>query len=345
LAWARIACSGSLWLSAEGLAVNRGYAANGPCHRQEADGVHLIPSLDCCPHATGDLALSGTGSVHPADLPGAGLAERVGHLYECRGLSTYRIAAIVGIDRQRVGRLLHRAGVAVKPRGVGRPRPPGDALVALAAIMEDLYVRRRLASAQVAALTGVPERTVRGRLTAGGVVLRTRGRCNREDRLTVAAEELTGLYVELGLSAAETGRLLGVSGQVVLRAAHDQGVPVRVGGPASRRGPAEIELVDALYADLTLRRALDRHGVRRVPAGAPISLRFPVPQRLGPELAAELYSCCGLGLRHIELLTGQPAETVRALLRSRGIALRPAGGRSPFLRRWRAATRNDGLQG
>jgi hypothetical protein len=71
------------------------------------------------------------------------------------------------------------------------------------------------------------------------------------------------------------------------------------------------------------------------PAGGPIWQRFPVPLPVGHELAEELYVVCGLSLRHIELLSGQPAETIRALLHARRIKLRPAGGRSPFMRRWR----------
>ena len=97
------------------------------------------------------------------------------------------------------------------------------------------------------------------------------------------AEELARLYVRSGLPAAEAGRLLGVSGRIVLRAAHDHGLPVRVAGPAPRRGPTEIELVDALYADPLMRRALDRQSVPLVPAGGLISLRFPVPVRLRPD--------------------------------------------------------------
>ena len=149
-------------------------------------------------------------------------------------------------------------------------------------------------------------------------------------------EELARLYVRSGLPAAEAGRLLGVSGRIVLRAAHDHGLPVRVGGPAPRRGPTEIELVDALHADPVMRRALDRQSVPRVPAGGLISLRFPVPVRLRPELAAELYCGWGLALRHIELQSGQPEDTVRDLLHAQGVRLRPGGGTSPFLRRWRA---------
>ena len=43
--------------------------------------------------------------------------ERLAHLYRCRGLSTYRIAELTGLGRQRVTRALHRAGEALRPRG------------------------------------------------------------------------------------------------------------------------------------------------------------------------------------------------------------------------------------
>jgi len=291
------------------------------------------PAAD--PAAQPDAGLADPPGTDPGDPPVDDLARQVRHLYLCDGLSTYRIAAITGLSRRRVGRVLSQAGVTVKPRGAGRLRRPSAERAALAKTMEDLYVRQGLTSAEVGALTGVPERTVRDRLRARGAAMRTRGRHNREDRLTVPASDLVALYLRAGMSAVQAGRLLGVSGRVVLRAAHDHGIPVRVGGPPPRGGPAQIELVQALYADPLVRRAMDRHGMRRIPAGGPISLRFPVPFRVGPELARELYESCGLGLRHIELLSGQPAETIRALLRAHGVRLRPAGGRSPFLRRWR----------
>ena len=154
--------------------------------------------------------------------------------------------------------------------------------------------------------------------------------------MTISAETVAQLYVDAGLSAAEAGKLLGVSRHIVLRAAHDEGLPVRVGGPEPGNGPADIELVEALYADPLVRRVLTRHHVARRPAGGPIWQRFPVPVSVSAELAEELYVGCGLGVRHIELLTGQPAQTIRRLLQADGITPRPAGGRSPFLRRWRA---------
>ena len=167
-----------------------------------------------------------------ASPAGANLAERICHLYLCQGLSTYRIAAIVGISRQRVGRMLRRTGVPVKPRGAGRRRTTADP--AVVAALKDLYLRFRLTSGQIASLTGIPERTVRDRLRADGVTMRSRGRCNREDRQTVPADALADLYVRAGLTAAETGSTLGVHRRIVLRTAHDLGLPVRIGGPAPR---------------------------------------------------------------------------------------------------------------
>jgi hypothetical protein len=272
---------------------------------------------------------------------GNDLAELVTHLYLCEGLSTYRIAAAIGMDRQRVGRLLARAGVPVKPKGAGRRRPVDQDRAALDEVMQRLYAESGLSSGEISAITGIPQRTVRDRLHARGVRMRTKGRLNREDRIGVPADALIRLYVSAGLSAADTGRLLGVSGQIVLRAAHDEGLPVRVGGPKPRRGPGEIELVEALYADPLVRQALARHHIARRPAGGPIWQRFPVPVPVSTELAEELYVACGLAVRHIELLTGQPSHTILWLLHAQGIVRRPPGGRSPFMRRWRAEQHAD----
>jgi hypothetical protein len=297
-----------------------------------------------CSHDDARCRGSGKGRLAetspPGGLPAADLADLVRHLYVCEGLSTYRIGEITGMDRQRVGRILARAGVPVKPRGAGRPRHRDARRVATDDLMVKLYVESSWTSAEISALTGVPQRTVRARLGTRGVRMRTRGRMNREDRVTPSPDALQQLYVGDGLSAADTGRLLGVSGQIVLRAAHDEGLPVRLGGSEPpREGPGEIELVDALYADPLVQHALVRHGFARRPAGGPIWRRFPVPLPVSSELAEELYVQCGLGVRHIELLTGKPAQTVLQLLEANGISRRPAGGRTPFMRRWRAGIR------
>ena len=294
---------------------------------------HAVP-------ATAECASCGAEGDSPgADLAGSDLTPAwLAHLYSCRGLSTYQIAARCGVGRQCVARALRRAGVPLRPRGAGRLRPvrragdPPD----LPRLLRELYEEARLGSGQVAAILGLPERMVRDRLRRYGIKARSRGGWNREDRITVPASVLDDLYVRLGLTAAEVGQRLGVSGGTVLRSAHALGVPVRAGGAVSLPGPAEISLVSALYADPLVAAALAAHDVARVPAGGSLSQRFPVPVRLTAPLVKDLYWGCGTSLNHIELLTGQAAETVRGFMRRAGVPLRHPGGRTPFMRRWRS---------
>ena len=267
------------------------------------------------------------------------------HLYLCAGLSTYRIAELTGLDRQRVTRRLRRAGVALRPRGAGGTRPerrhgdPPD----LADLLTDLYLQQRLTIAEAGTLLGIPARTLRDRLRRYGIQARTRGGWEREDRQVLPPEALWDLYSRDGLSADDVGRKLGTSRKAVLRNAHDQGLPVRVGGAVHQSGPTEIELVSALYADALVDEVLAKHKIPRVPPGGPIWQRFPEPVPLSRQLMTDLYWRCGVGLNHIELLTGQPAQTVGGFMRRAGIAIRHPGGRSPFLRRWRTGSAENGI--
>jgi hypothetical protein len=282
---------------------------------------------------------AGDGTAPAPGLRAGPDPARLVHLYLCRGLSTYVIGALTGLDRQRVTRLLRRAGVPLRPRGAGRLRPlRRDDPPGLGELLAGLYEAGRLGSPQIAAITGVPERTVRDRLRRYGIAVRTRGRWNREDRQTVPAEVLDDLYTRLGLTADEIGRRLGTSRSTVLRSAHALGVPVRVGGAAPVQGPEEIALIEALYADPLIAAVLDARGIPRIPSGAPLWQRFPDPVPLAAPLVKDLYWGCGAGLAHIELLTGQPAMTVRGFMRRAGIPVRNPGGRTPFLRRWRTAS-------
>ncbi len=96
----------------------------------KAGGVSQDCPAGCCPHPDNAPAQPrGTRPEGcPPDIPGRPMPERVGHLYACQGLSTYRVADLAGISRQRVTRMLHRAGVAVKPRvpGGGGPAAAGS---------------------------------------------------------------------------------------------------------------------------------------------------------------------------------------------------------------------------
>jgi hypothetical protein len=306
----------------------------------------MLPSGDACRHSSRVATAAACPycrhqeSEPAAGPPVSGHADPgwLAHLYHCRGLSTYAVAELTGIDRQRVTRILRTAGVPPRPRGVGRARPERGAGTPpdLPLLIRGLYEDAGLSSRQIAAILGIPERTVRSRFRRYGVKARTRGGWNREDRSIVPPGVLEVLYVELGMTAAEVGERLGVSVSHVLRSAHALGVPVRSGGNVPVSGPDEIELISALYADPLVDATLTAHDLRRVPTGGSLTQRFPVPVPLTTPLVKDLYWGCGTGLNHIELLTGQPSETIRGFMRRAGIPLRHPGGRTPFLRRWRS---------
>ena len=258
------------------------------------------------------------------------------------GLSTYRIALRVGTSRGRVTRQLRAAGVVLAAGGRGRRRDHRRLAepVGFRALLKKLYVDQRQTSKQIGDRLGMSERTVRNRLAEYGIGTRSRGRCHREDREPLPEADLIALYALYalaGLSAEQVGDTLGVSRYVVLREAHELGVPVRLGGPPPRNGPSEIELIAALYADPIVADALRRHQMRQVPPGGPLWQRFPTPVPLTRELVTDLYVECGLSINHLEILTGQPASTVRRRLHTLGVPSRRAGGATPFRRRWRAS--------
>jgi hypothetical protein len=207
----------------------------------------------CCPHDG-----VGLGEGCPQDLPDAPLPERVAHLRACQLLPAAKIAAVTGVDRRSVTRLLYEVATEASPRGAGRRR-------------------------------------------------------TRE----AAPDEWLD--------------------QVTAHLSRPDPTPVTRTGVRSARGPSELELLSALYADPKVRRVLDRHGVPVVTLAEPAWRRFPAPQPLSADLVSDLYAGCGLSLHHIELLTGRPAAAVGAVLRAKGIPLRRAGRSSPFLRRWRQA--------
>lgn len=278
------------------------------------------------------------GCPHAQPLSQLALSARLEHLYVCEQQSTRAIAAVTGIDRQRVTRLLAKAAVPLRPRGAGGRRPHRRAgePAHLPELLTALYVEHGLSSTQIGTLLSMNPRTVRDRLAEAGIARRSRGHRPRTVRRTLRSDDLEQLYVRAGLSAQQVAVLLGVSRGVVLANAHDLGLPVRVGGPAPSRGPGEIELIDALYDDDLVARTLARHGVPVRRSGGRLWDRFPQPVALTGALLEELYHGCGVSVAHIELLTGQPAATVTRRLRAAGVPLRPRGGRCPFLRRWRA---------
>ncbi len=277
--------------------------------------------------------------LNDLDIPirsrrGVAIADRervlLEELYGTLGLSTHEIAGLLNLSRGQVTRRLRQLGIPVRHRGRGgtRRRSP----LVSRELLEELYLGQRLTVEEVATWTGVSPSKVKASLRAHQVPIRTRGRCNREDRRRVSRPLLEFFYVDRGWSADDIGRMLGVSRNVVLRAAHDHGLAVRAGGTRGTR-TTRIELLKALYDDPRVEDALRRHGVPKRAVAGTVSQRFPVPAPLTPELLRELYEDEGLSARHIELLTGQPSETVRRRLRDLRIPLRGRGGHAPIAAR------------
>lgn len=264
------------------------------------------------------------------------------NLYVECGFSTYRIAKIVQMDRQRVARILKQEGIEIAPQGAGRRRPLRVPNVVSDAILYDLYVTNTLTSTDIGRSIGVSDRLVRSRLARAGIARRSRGKWERKDRTDVNTEELSRLYLEQELSAQAVGEELGVSRCIVLRSAHTHGLPVRAGGAPLTHTDFNIHLIKALYDDACVARVLDVNAVPTVREPGPIWQRFPIPVPLTRELATMLYCECGLSAFHIEILTGNPVPTVLRRLDRLGIPTRGQGGRSPFRQRWHDQQRLNG---
>jgi hypothetical protein len=276
------------------------------------------------------------GASRAASAPQRGAI--VVELYVRQAVSARQISKITGIPRPEVTSLLRAAGIEMAPRGLGRPRTRARQQFPkrLDAQLSELYVRRRLTRKVVAHALGLSEWMIRRRLAELGVPMRSRGGWYRENRSEPDPDEIFRLYLAYGWSANLVGAQLGISRKVVLRTVHEHGWPVKIGGPPPRGGPEEIALVRALYEDGLVARVLREWGVTEVEPGAAIWRRFPVPLEIPASLLQTLYLDCGLSLQQIELLTGQPVPTLAHRLRGLGVRLRPPGGRSPFMRRWRA---------
>ena len=184
---------------------------------------------------------------------------------------------------------------------------------------------------------------VRAQLVSAGVAIVQRGGVSRQDRAEVPPQQVKQLFVVEGLTAEQSGDTLGVASGLVLRSGHSYGLPIRPGG-AAPLVPADVLLIEDLYADDLVRTVLDGHRLpRRAPTGGR-ALRFPEPVALTQELVRDLYQQAGCSSTHIELLTGQSAVTVRRRMGDWGIRLRGAPT-SPFLRPVRAARSQQWLQG
>lgn len=114
--------------------------------------------------------------------------------------------------------------------------------------------------------------------------------------------------MEYQWSAREIAAELDVTPSLVWRALHDHGIPVRT----TRRHLDSCKLLDMLYDDESV---------------LPCSLATPFPYETSPEASPIGFRPA----RHIELLTGQPADQILDFLHASNIPVRTNHGMSPRL--------------
>jgi hypothetical protein len=128
-------------------------------------------------------------------------------------------------------------------------------------VLRQLYLDERLPTAAIGQRYGTDPKTARRWLRAAGIAIRPR--TAREHRHTLDITELRELYHHRQWTVAEIAAHLDSTIQLVLRALHDAGVPVRRSGIRPRRRPPDdTQLLAALCADPDVTAVLRRHRTR-----------------------------------------------------------------------------------
>jgi transposase-like protein len=251
-------------------------------------------------------------------------------LYVTRRLDDEEIGAMHQVPAYRV--TMRRRELDVHRPQVAPPHPEPPAMPP-ASVLHDWYVTQKRTLEQIARQHHTTRDTVRTWLQTAGIPVQPR--TNREHRKRLDPVLLRDLYLTREWSAAEIAAELDTTIQLVLRALHDHGIPVRPSGPPRKRdGDQALRRLTALYQDPDVAALLRRHRIPTRPEAGTITERFPTPVTLTRPFLAEAYSEIGLATAHIEQLTGQPAEQVLQLLHEQGIPVR-SGAQSPWLRRQR----------
>ena len=249
-------------------------------------------------------------------------------LYVRRRVGLEEIAVTMGVS-------VNQVRMALRREKIRRPLPPRPTTPAPAAeVLEDLYLTQGLTLSQIGRRYHTTHYRVHDWLVAAGIPVAPR--TSRAHRRSLPREQLEEMYVAEEMTAAEIASELECLEAQVLRALHDLGIPVRLGGFRRRRSGGEqpaMRVLDELYRDPEVLAVLARHDVPLRPEPGTIVERFPEPVVVGPALLEELYVRTGLSARHVELLTGQPHEQLLGAMHAAGIAVRPLTSYSPWRRR------------
>lgn len=252
-------------------------------------------------------------------------------LYVDQQLDDIAIAALYDVPPVRIKRRRRDLGVgrpSSPPPHPQRPSPPP------AEDLAQLYLVEKLTLAKIARRYRTSAPVVRGWLTDRGIPVQPR--TSRADRQQLDPQLLRQRYEDQQCSAAQIAAEQDTTVQRVLRALHENGIPVRRAGfPSGRRSEAYL-LLDDLYADPDVLALLQRHHIPMRPHHGPIFARFPQPVPLTTSLLRQGYLGIGLSAQHIELLTGQPADQILDALHAAAIPVRSIDGTpSPWLARHR----------
>ena len=227
--------------------------------------------------------------------------------------------------RHRRSELGIRRPAATPPHSEPPPPPPAEQL-------EQLYLVEKLPLKVIARRYHTSTRVVRGWLSEGGIPVQPR--TSRSDRQQLDPIMLRERYEQQQWTAAQIAAEQHTTVQLVLRALHENGIPVRRGGFPSGQHADPYPLLDDLYDDPDVLALLQRHHIPVRPQHGPIATRFPQPVSLNATLLRQAYLGVGLSARHIELLTGQPAEQILDALHAAAIPVRTIDGTpSPWLAR------------
>ncbi|MDT7578463.1 MAG: hypothetical protein QOH17_4796 [Pseudonocardiales bacterium] len=303
--------------------------------------TELATHYQACPQTIrvwlSDYHLRGDRDRPRRRLRGLSAAELV-ERYQKSHLTVAGLARQSGLTRDQVTNELRAAGIPIDRT---RRRPPPltspDRDWVLQRYMTDEWPMTRIAEG-----LGRTVRSIRSELVSAGITIVPRSGASRQDRIEAAPAQVQRLYVTDRLTAEQTGETLTVGAHIVLRTGHSYGLPIRPPGP-NPLIPADVRLIEDLYADDTVAAILHRHQIPHRPPNGGIAARFPIPMPLTAELVRELYVDAGCSSTNIELLTGQPAPTIIQRMNDWRIPLRPRGTVPPFRARIRSARRQRWL--
>ncbi len=253
-------------------------------------------------------------------------AEMLRALYVDEGLSAPQIAHQFGYrDPSSIRDALRRVGIPLRHIG-GEARRPGRPPLT-AELLEELYVRQRQPLRMIGRNLGYAEKTLVAALEELGIPIRRPGewRSNFRPRTEFPRHILVELYENQELTIEVIGGPFDVHPTIVRRRLHEQGLPVRRGGPPPPRSVASGDvLLRSMYADRRIRAVLRRYRVplRPLPLPPPDRSQTVPPPQLDPGLLHALYVELELSAFKIELLTSCDKFCVYKQLRAAGIPIR-----------------------